>query len=124
MIILEKDCIIGFSKNEAYIIGKSLIDAWGYPYRPEKIKILKERDEYKNVDERFEKENYRIKLKDLATVINALELLYYENIDLESLYDDVSRKEVKILLNNLQKVSPSQNTGKHKSQNFKGGIFI
>jgi hypothetical protein len=103
MIELKDDYIKGLSKDESYIIRRSLIDAWGYPYRPDKIKILYSSLEYKNVDDKLEKNNREIDLNDLGIIINALELLYFENIDLEALYDNIDREDVKLLIDRLEK---------------------
>ena len=106
-MIFEQGCIKGFSKDETYIIGKSLIDAWGYPYKPKKIRLLQDTDEYKNVDELLTKNGYEIELKNLPIVLNALELLYFEHGDFEALYDDVTREDVKLLFEKLKKLADS-----------------
>jgi len=104
MIYIESGFIKGFSKDEKWIIGRSLVDAWGYPYKPEKIEFILERDEYKRIDDRFKRNHFTLTLGDLKGVINSLELLYYENFDLEALYNDVTREDVKKILNKLRSI--------------------
>ena len=105
MIIIDNKQLKGFSKNEEYIIGKSLIDAWGYPYRITTIKMLGNRDEYKIVDDRFTQSNYILELVDIEIVINALELLYFDNGDFDALYDGVTKDDVKTLYKKLKQIT-------------------
>lgn len=104
MIELQNNFIVGFSEDEVYIIGKSLIDAWGYPYRTVNINFLVDRGEYKKIDERFGRADNKLQAGDLLPVINALELLYYENGDFEALYDNVTKKDVKTLYEKLKTI--------------------
>ncbi len=107
MIQLKNNFISGFSHDEIYIIGKSLTDAWGYPYRPKTIKFLTDREEYKKVDDKFNGQNgYQIDQNDIAIVLNALELLYYENGDFLALYDGVTMEDVKTLYERLKQYAP------------------
>jgi hypothetical protein len=107
MIELQNNFIVGFSRDEVYIIGKSLIDAWGYPYRPVNIKFLVDREEYKKIDERFSSADNKLQTSDLSPVINALELLYHENGDFEALYDNVTKEDVGLLHKKLETIKGS-----------------
>jgi hypothetical protein len=92
-----------FTNDEVYIIGKSLIDAWGYPYNPKNIKYLAAREVYQKIEERFNKESdYKLLFNDIPLVLNALDLLYYENRDFEALYDGITKEDVKALHNKLK----------------------
>ncbi|OGE74345.1 MAG: hypothetical protein A3I07_02745 [Candidatus Doudnabacteria bacterium RIFCSPLOWO2_02_FULL_42_9] len=102
MIELKNNIVLGFAKDESYIIAKSLIDARGYPYKPNKIKFVATEKEFGSALNDFEKNNSSIPIKKLEVVINALELLYYENGDFEALYDGVSKEDVKKLLDELR----------------------
>lgn len=103
MINLENSYIKGFSDDQVYIIKRSLVDAWGYPYRPEKIELLKDRSIYKSVNEKFRKSEYTLQIEDLSVVINALELLLFENIDFEALYR-IAGDDIRLLLDELKEI--------------------
>jgi len=95
--------LINLNKQEKYIIGKSLNDSWGYPYKPEKIKFLFDREKYKEVGDKLDKAGYAVDLDDLPLILNSLEMLYYENGDFVALYDDVTKDDVKVLFDKLEK---------------------
>lgn len=104
MIQLQDNFIVGFSIDEIYIIGKSLIDAWGYPYRSS-VKFLVDREKYKKIEEGFGHAGNKLQIQDLVLVINALELVYYENGDFEALYDNISKEDVRVLYEKLKTFS-------------------
>ncbi|PWB39086.1 MAG: hypothetical protein C3F02_00495 [Parcubacteria group bacterium] len=91
------------SKQEKYIIGKSLIDSWGYPYILKKVKFLFDREVYKRVNERLQKMDYVLKFEDLSIIINSLDMLYYDNGDFVALYDDITKDDVNALRDKLKK---------------------
>ncbi|PIT90564.1 MAG: hypothetical protein COU22_01440 [Candidatus Komeilibacteria bacterium CG10_big_fil_rev_8_21_14_0_10_41_13] len=95
---------IKLNKQERYIIGKSLIDSWGYPYKPKKIKFEFDFEEYKRIDEKLDQNNHELEINDLPVILNSLEMLYYENGDLEALYNNVTKNDVKILHDKLEKI--------------------
>lgn len=95
--------LIELNKQQKYILGKSLNDSWGYPYKQEKVKFLSDREKYKEIGDKLDNNDYTLDIFDLPLVLNSLEMLYYENGDFEALYDNVTRDDVKSLLNKLTK---------------------
>jgi len=120
MITAEGEIIKGFSRNDACLVQGSLNDASGYPYEdgwnkstPPKVNFLFDKKRYlytlRKLD-KFKFIDFQLERADLAVVINALELLYYENGDFEAIYSsikkeyNVTKEDLKILIDKLKKL--------------------
>jgi hypothetical protein len=92
------------SRNEFYFIFGSLTEASGYPYQPKKINFLYDREKYKSLCDSIWLSKESISIKNVPIIINALELLYYENGDFYALYDNVTLDDVKKVLDDLKQL--------------------
>jgi|GEM_PF-5065824 len=94
---------VPLDNTEKYIISKSLNDSWGYPYKPKSIEFKFDRDKYHKVSLKLDNSGFAIEYDDIRVILNSLDMLYYENGDFESLYDGVTKDDVKVLYAKLEK---------------------